>query len=234
MALNQSKQTVGGQRAMKATPVVLCFGDSNTHGTRPMKAMSDSGRFDRKTRWPGVVQSELGDQAVIIEEGHPGRTTVHFDAVDGLHKNGSASLLLILESHRPIDCVVIMLGTNDLKARFGVSALEISLSIAALVKQVQASECGPDGLAPKILIIAPPPILEQGIAAEIFVGGAAKSGQFGEKFAEMAEQIKCYFFDAGSVIFPDPLDGIHLSAESHLVLGRAVAKELRGILENGS
>jgi lysophospholipase L1-like esterase len=212
------------------SPVILCFGDSNTHGTKPMQDMAGSGRFDRETRWPCVVQREFGAAVTVIEEGHPGRTTVHDDAVEGVHKNGSAALPILLESHQPIDFVVIMLGTNDLKARFCVTAWEIALGITSLVRQVQISGFGPGGAAPKVLLVAPPPILEQGFAAEVFAGGAAKSAQFAARFAEVAVQTNCHFFDAGRVVTTDPLDGIHLNAGSHRTLGMAIAEQLRVLI----
>ena len=91
---------------------IVCFGDSNTHGTCPMRDLDDVGRFDAQTRWPGVMAAALGAGWQVIEEGHPGRTTVHDDPLEGRHKNGMPALLVALETHRPIDLVIIMLGTN--------------------------------------------------------------------------------------------------------------------------
>ena len=113
---------------------ILCFGDSNTWGFPP-----DCGaRYDRKTRWPGVLQDALGDACYVIEEGLPGRNTVWDDPVEG-GKNGLKQLVPIIHSHMPLDLVIIMLGTNDFKNRFSVSPLDISWSIGRLVKAVRDS-----------------------------------------------------------------------------------------------
>ena len=96
------------------TRSLLCFGDSNTHGTPPMENMSSQGRFGPDVRWPSVMQTKLAPGWTVIEEGHPGRTTVHDDPIGGMHKNGIRMLPALLETHRPINVIVIMLGTNDL------------------------------------------------------------------------------------------------------------------------
>ncbi len=99
---------------------ILCFGDSNTHGTRALQYPGDARRHPRDARWPNVLASQLGAGYEVIAEGHPGRTTVWADPIEGEHKSGVAMLPALLETHRPIDLVIIMLGTNDLKVRFSV------------------------------------------------------------------------------------------------------------------
>ena len=75
---------------------ILCYGDSNTHGTCPMAHIDDVRRFGRHERWPGRMASVLGRDYHVIEEGHPGRTTAHPDPLEGAHKNGQAVLPAIL------------------------------------------------------------------------------------------------------------------------------------------
>ena len=104
-----------------------------------MRDDNDVVRFDAETRWPGVLRAALGAGFEIVEEGHPGRTTVHDDPVEGAHKNGRTHLRAILESHWPLDLVIISLGTNDLKFRHGVSAFDIASSIGTLVDLVRAT-----------------------------------------------------------------------------------------------
>ena len=70
--------------------VVLCYGDFNTHGTAPMATLDDMVRLGPAERWPGVLAAVLGAGWRVIEEGLPGRTTVHPDPVSGVHKNGLA------------------------------------------------------------------------------------------------------------------------------------------------
>ncbi len=124
------------------TRTLLCYGDSNTHGTLPMPTLDALGRYDRDTRWPGQLQKLLPDWHVI-EEGHPGRTTVHDDPIEGPHRNGLTVLPSILESHREIDAVILMLGTNDLKGRFSLNATDIALALEKLVLVIKASLAGP-------------------------------------------------------------------------------------------
>jgi lysophospholipase L1-like esterase len=206
---------------------LLCYGDSNTHGTKPMATLDDIGRFGPGERWPGIMARELGDGWTVVEEGHPGRTTVHDDPVEGPHRNGLTILPAILESHRPIDVVMLMLGTNDLKPRFSVTAGDIALSLRKLAEVIGASAAGPAGGAPAILLVAPPPVAEAGCLAEIFEGGAAKSRLLGARIGDVALRLGLPFEDAGRMIAVCPLDGVHYDAETHAVLGRAMAAAVR-------
>ena len=202
---------------------VVCFGDSNTHGTCPMAHLDDVRRFDAATRWTGGLRAALPDGYALVEEGHPGRMTVHSDPIEGAHKNGIASLPVVLESHRPIALVIIKLGTNDLKARLTVTAQDIALSAGRLVDVVLGSDSGPRRGAPKVLLVAPPPIEEAGCLAEMFAGGAAKSRRVAAHMAREAEARGVGFLDAGREIAVSGVDGIHYEAEAHAELGRAIA-----------
>ena len=168
------------------TRTILCYGDSNTHGTMPMPDLGAMGRYGPGVRWPGQLAALLPGWQVI-EEGLPGRTTVHDDPIEGAHRNGLTVLPAILESHRPIDVVILMLGTNDLKQRFSVNALDIALSLAKLVLAIRASGCGPDGAAPGVILVAPPPILEVQDLGVMFAGGEAKSHELGPRLAALAQ-----------------------------------------------
>jgi len=209
--------------------VVLTYGDSNTHGTPPITTLEDLGRHGPDERWPGVLGAELGAGWRVVEEGLPGRTTVFPDPVAGVHKNGLAVLPAILESHRPVDVVVIMLGTNDLKQRFACPPVEIAEGAGVLVHAVLHSYMGPGGSQPKVLLIAPPPVLEAGCLAEIFAGGAAKSQRLAAEYARVAARHNTSFLDAGAVIRSSPLDGVHYDAAEHGKLGRAVARAVKAI-----
>ncbi|SDL14451.1 SGNH/GDSL hydrolase family protein [Aliiruegeria lutimaris] len=215
---------------------VLCFGDSNTHGTVPMSGPDDLARYARDIRWPGVMAGVLGHEWHVIEEGHPGRTTVHDDPVDGAHKNGIAMLPALLESHRPIDLVLIMLGTNDLKARFSVPPSDIGISLERLARVVQASNAGPSGAPPDLILVAPTPIEETGWLAGMFAGGAAKSRSLDTAIANSAARVGAKYVNAGAYASVDPLDGIHLTSDGHRALGIALAAtvtEWSAAQENG-
>ena len=209
---------------------ILCFGDSNTHGTEPKSGLDDKRRLAVEERWPGRLAAALGASWHVIEEGHPGRTTVHADPVEGPHKNGLAALPVALESHRPLDLVILMLGTNDLKAQYMVRPPDIARSVDRLVSHIAASECGPDRAAPAILVIAPPPILETGCLAEMYTGGAEKSRDLGALFSTVAARHGAGFLDAGKVIRSSPLDGIHFDADEHAKLAVAVTQKVRALL----
>ncbi len=216
---------------MSRQPVILCFGDSNTHGTPPMRTVTDLERFPAESRWPGVVRIILGTRARIVEEAQPGRTTIYDDPTGGGDRSGLTALRIALESHRPIDCIVLMLGTNDLHARFNVSAWVISRNIQQLVLKIKQMPCGPiPGKLPKILLVAPPPVLETSFAAEALEGATEKSRQLAKYYAQVADETEVEFFDAGTVISVDPLDGLHFSAESHVALGQAISERLGEIL----
>ncbi|MDQ2065994.1 SGNH/GDSL hydrolase family protein [Xinfangfangia sp. CPCC 101601] len=210
---------------MSKIRTVLLFGDSNTHGTKPMHALSDLGRYDRSERWAGLLQGLL-PQWHVIEEGHPGRTTLHDDPIEGPHRNGLKVLPALLDSHRPLDLVVIMLGTNDLKERFSVNAGDIALSVGRLVQEIRGSVAGPEGTAPQVLVIAPPPIIETGCLAEIFAGGAAKSHQLAKRMQAMAAREGVAFLDAGNLVEVSPIDGIHYGPEANPVLAEAIAEAI--------
>lgn len=206
---------------------ILVYGDSNSHGTLPMPDLDFAGRLGADERWPGVMAAALGQGWRVIEEGLPGRTTLHDDPLEGAHKNGLAILPAILESHRPIDLAIVKLGTNDLKARFAVTANDIARSAEKLGAFIRASGAGPGEKGPAVMLVAPPPIAETGCLAAMFEGGAAKSAAFAAEYASAALHLGAAFFDAGSVIAVDPLDGIHYSAEAHRALGLALAQKVQ-------
>jgi lysophospholipase L1-like esterase len=209
---------------------ILCYGDSNTHGTCAMLGPDDLQRFRSHVRWPGRLASMMGDKVRIVCEGLPGRTTVHDDPIEGAHKNGLSVLPAILESHRPIGIVVLMLGTNDLKSRFAVTSSDIARSIQKLLSVIAQSRCGPAGKAPKVLLIAPVPIREVGFLGGHFAGGAPISHSLAELYSDLAAAQGCAFLDAGAVADVDPVDGVHLTRAGHEALSEHVAAKLRTML----
>lgn len=207
---------------------VLCFGDSNTHGQVPGGTPLD--RYRYRERWPGVLQSRLGGGWHVIEEGLSGRTTVRDDPIEGSLKNGRTYLRPCLMSHAPLDLVIIMLGTNDLKARFQQPASEVAMGIGCLVHDIRELGPGPGGRSPEILIVAPPPMLDDIREWEnIFKGAQAKSRELALQFEIIADSLEVHFFDAGSVCACDPLDGFHIDARAHAALGTALAREVEAI-----
>ncbi len=203
---------------------LLCYGDSNTHGTPPMSHVNDIKRFGPETRWPGHLQRLLDPDWVIIEEGLPGRTTLHNDPIEGVHMNGLSYLPVSLNSHRPLDLVCILLGTNDLKARFRALPLEILISLRWLAHTVINSNTGPNQRPPEVLIILPPPIQEVGVFADVYRGGNKTSLTLKEMAPEFFQENNLKWMDASKYMDVSPIDGIHFDAEGHRLLGEAVAK----------
>jgi lysophospholipase L1-like esterase len=207
---------------------VLCFGDSNTHGQMPGGSPLDRYAYDQ--RWPGVLQRELGAAWRVIEEGLSGRTTVHDDPIEGALKNGRTYLRPCIMSHAPLDLIIIMLGTNDLKARFSQPASEVAMGIGCLVHDIRELAPGPGGLAPEIMVVSPPPMLDDIKEWEqIFKNAQPKSRELALQFEIIADSLEIHFFDAGTVARCDPSDGFHINDEAHEALGVALAREVEAI-----
>lgn len=210
------------------THTVLCYGDSNTHGQIPGGLALE--RYTLRDRWPGVLARELGSAWHVIEEGLSGRTTVHDDPIEGAGKNGRTYLRPCLMSHAPLDLIIIMLGTNDLKARFNQPASEVAMGIGCLVHDIKELAPGPGGRAPEILVVSPPPMLDDIKAWEgIFKNAPRKSHELALQFEIIADSLEVHFFNAGAVAGCDPLDGFHINQDAHKALGIALAREVEAI-----
>ncbi len=209
------------------TRTVVCFGDSNTHGADP----SGAGRMARDVRWPRVMARALGDGYEVIEEGLNGRTTCWETPIEP-GRNGLTYLVPCLLSHAPVDLVIIMLGTNDLKSIFGLGAPEIASSMARLVNEARRSLTGPDETPPAVLVVSPVPLGEATEHSTLWGLGEARttSLELARYYALVAEDHGVAFFDAGSVADVDPDDGVHLDAAACASLGAAMAKEVRSVL----
>jgi lysophospholipase L1-like esterase len=211
---------------------ILCYGDSNTWGADPS---DDTRRFAWPLRWPGVLQRELGENAHVVEDGLSGRTTVHDDPL-ALHRSGKGLIGAALECHAPLDLVVLMLGTNDISYAHltAAHAADGVAELAHLVKRSAAGPDGPDGPAPEVLLVCPPPVgpfgnnwrpeLWQGVRAD------EKSRALPREFARVASALGVPWLDAGKVITTSQLDGWHLEASQHELLGVAVATKARELL----
>lgn len=204
---------------------VLCFGDSNTYGQMP--GFGAVRRFGSGQRWPGVMRRALGAEWLVVEEGLSGRTTVHDDPLDGKHKNGRRYITACLQSHAPLDAILLMLGTNDMKARFSVQAQAVADGVAVLVREMQQCMSGPGESAPEIFVLAPAQILpDRRVGRKSFTGAVAKSKKLTPALRTLAQELQVHFFDIGTVVVNDPADGIHLGESGHRALGDAMAQKL--------
>ena len=199
--------------------VILCYGDSNTHGTTPLEKLGAFARHASGDRWPDVMSKALGPDHQVITEGLPGRTTVHDDIVEGGMRNGLTVLPAILQSHAPIDLMVLMLGTNDLKHRFSVTAFEISRSLERMVLATRA-----EGVVKDILLVSPVPVREAGVLKDVFAGAEDRQQDLTGFIAAAAARQGVGFFDAGSVVTVSPDDGVHWDVDAHHAMGAAMAQ----------
>lgn len=204
---------------------IVCYGDSNTWGFNA----ATTTRHPHDVRWTGVLSAELGAGYRVIEEGLNGRTTNLDDTIE-LNRNGLTYLAPCLESHAPIDAVTIMLGTNDLKSRFNRNPADAAQAANLLCEIARSMRVGPDGGTARVLMIAPPVVVEMGDLGGIFAGAIEKSKEFAERYAAWAARTKLDFLDAGAIVVSDPRDGIHLDAENHGKLGQAVAAKIRDMI----
>ncbi len=212
---------------------VLCFGDSNTWGFEP----GSGRRYPRAVRWPGALAERAGPAWHVVEAGLNGRTTVFHDPLGDLE--GLRHLGPILDSAAPVDVVVLLLGTNDLKTRFAASAYEIAEGAGRLVDHVLASDAGPGDVAPDVVLVAPPPLASVEAWArrdpDAYEGfetawrdAATTSQAFARQYARVARLRGVRFLDAGAHVRTSDVDGVHWSAEGHAALARAVHAVLAG------
>lgn len=214
-------------------PTLLTFGDSNTYGTVPIKVEGQRQRLGPLQRWPGVAQTNLGPDWALVEEGLPGRTTCHPDMDMGPHMDGRVGLFIALESHGPIDFMTLMLGTNDLKGQFDQSPAQIAADVGTLLDIALSEEMQDRHDTFDILLICPPPVLEQGVIADRFVGGAEKSRALSDIYQQIADERYVDFLDAGRIIESSAIDGIHFEQNMHQRLGLAVAEALKDMTSIG-
>jgi lysophospholipase L1-like esterase len=221
---------------------VLVFGDSNSWGFVPCAANETTTRYDTSTRWPAVMAARLGADIELVEEALSGRTTDLDDPqmdLPSIHLknaifNGAKLLPAIVASHLPLELVIIMLGTNDLKARFKRSARQIAVAAVGLARLIEECQGGVATVypAPKVLLVAPPPLGTGFHDPEEWAGGPEKSLELGLAFRDAAAAADLPFLDAGEIITTDGKDGIHLTPEAQLKLGEAVAKKVFFLLQD--
>ncbi|MDQ0318628.1 lysophospholipase L1-like esterase [Pararhizobium capsulatum DSM 1112] len=207
---------------------ILCFGDSNTWGCPPFINLALApNRIPKEQRWAHIMAREAGQNVEVVEDGLSGRTTVFDDPIEGDHKNGSRLIVASIETHAPLDLIVIMLGSNDFKMHFNSSAFTSARGVLTLVQQIK----GYYVLAernPEILIVAPPAITQR--AEPEFWGDAwRRCDGHAEYLRQVAERTGCFYFDCNLVARAGE-DGVHLDLAGHRALGQALGREARQIL----
>lgn len=215
---------------------ILCYGDSNTWGYIPQSDHTlPKARYPRDIRWPGVLQTLLGDTFHVIEEGLNSRTT-NLAYAPPPDRNGKTYLAPCLYSHAPLDLVVLALGGNDTKTYFNRSAEQIKNGLAELIDIIQTSPYGSDMLrAPQVLITTcaiPFPFIEEfeDENGEKFMRGAVKKSlELVGLYAQLASEKNCYFLDLSKKVIPSTIDGVHYDEGAHKKCAELICEKITEI-----
>lgn len=213
---------------------IVCLGDSNTHGycADPKDCADGGDRFNENERWPRILNTLLGDDYLVLEEGLGGRTTVF---ADPLHEGMSALEIAypLLMTHEPVDLLLIMLGTNDTKERFGANAPCIALGMERLVQKIRTVPCW-GGKPPKILVICPPHIHDNfekyAVSPPMGRGCPEKSRELPRWLELVAKNNDCHFLDAEGIAEFNSVDYMHLTRKGHRALAEALARIIPQLL----
>lgn len=211
---------------------ILCYGDSNTWGTIGKWTEDDlpSQRLDKDKRWTGILANALGDGFEVIEEGLGGRSTI-YERPGFEWKNGEKSLVSCLHSHRTLDLVILMLGTNDLQIEKTITEEDLPKGISRLVDVIQSyPNVGRNRKPPEILLIAPIEVVPSAPEGRVLVYdkfrreiGRALSLKFPEVYKKVAKEKNCWFLNAQEYASPCAADGVHISPDGHIRLGKAIS-----------
>lgn len=201
---------------------ILCFGDSNTHGYIP-----GGGRYDRQTRWTGLLGNLLGEGYYIIEEGQNGRTSSFDDPFDPC-KNAMNYIIPCLQTHEPLDLTILMLGSNDMKSYLNPSIEKITESLSRLCRIILDTSGAP------VLLVSPILLGDQmetsSFAASFPPASVSMSHELGTALRQVADQLDIPFLDAARITGPSPADSLHLSPEGHRKLAQAFATKIKEII----
>jgi lysophospholipase L1-like esterase len=208
---------------------VVCFGDSNTWGSDPE---TPGGRHPINKRYPGILQKLLGEDYLVREEGLSGRTTAFDDPIEP-YRNGLKAIDYCMLTHMPVDLLVVMLGTNDLKRHHHQNAFSSSKGLEQIVLRAQNKEYGVNGVPPKILIVSPihvAPNIEEVWTRDYIDSRGRETGlELAGYYKKTAHINGCYFMDAAQFASPSPRDAIHMGEESHRRLAEAITEKIKEI-----
>lgn len=216
---------------------ILCYGDSNVWGFDPAtftKGVTYFLRYSEEVRWTMRLQRILGEKYTIIEEGLGGRTTLLDDPYEEQDLNGLKYLKPCLGSHTPIDMVILLLGTNDLRTRFNRSAFDIAYALERLIHVIKKSEAGIEGKAPQILLLCPVSLTEdlyKSCLKDVFdVPEVIKiCKKLPMLLKDVAERNHCYFLDCNEYVTLSDVDYVHFTSEGHAHLAEAIGEKITEI-----
>ena len=210
---------------------ILCFGDSNTHGycPEPSESVDRGERYNEEERWTCLLQKALGEDYLVLENGVNGRTTAFSDPFRP-YISGLGVIEAVLMAHRPLDLLIVMLGTNDVKERYGMSAQCIGFGLEKLCFTASITDAW-SGRGPNILVIAPPH-LDDAIDHDATMGAgcAMKSRQLSAVYREICEKHGWHFLDAEGLVSFSKADFCHMSARDHRVFARKLSELVPGLI----
>lgn len=207
---------------------ILCFGDSNTYGANPFT----HGRWGLHERWTGRLQDLLGSEYRVIEEGCSARTSLFTDDLEGADV-GRLSLPVALQSHCPLDLVILMLGTNDMKHRFALLPEDIAVASMKLAQMVLQYDFGVYK-APQVLMMSPieiAPGIEHGINTGFSENAVEVSRCLAPFYKKYADQCGVHFLNAAEFAVPSEVDMLHMDLENHAALAEAVHQKVLSIFQ---
>jgi lysophospholipase L1-like esterase len=208
---------------------ILVYADSLSWGIIP----NTRNRFSFDQRWPGVMEIELqesGESVRVIEDCLNGRRTVWEDPFKP-GRNGIIGIEQRIEVNSPLSLVILFLGTNDFQSMHQHNAWHSAQGIGAIISAIRGAPIEPGMPIPKILVVAPPAIQKaKGPIAPKFEEAEHKAVNLASAIEQVANETGCAFFNAGSVTTTSKVDGVHLDADQHLALGKAMAKKVKQLL----
>jgi len=217
---------------------IMVYGDSNTWGYDPNRVDPVTGanrRYDENTRWTRIMKNALGSEYEVLEEGFNGRT-IAFDDQTSYGRNGLKHIEVAFKTCDPVDMIIIMLGTNDLKDMFALTEVNMGDAMNTMVRTLRNAMSESNSATAKIIIVNPVNVTPCADGSFVY-GFSERSVKLGEKIGErykaVAERRGCYYFDAGTVdgTEMDGTDGTHLTPGAHKALGTALAEYVREIME---
>lgn len=208
---------------------VLVYGDSLSWGIVPDTRQRLA--FDR--RWPGVMELELaamGASVRVIEDCLNGRRTVWHDPFKP-GRSGIEGIGQRIELNSPLSLVMVFLGTNDFQSMHHYTAWHSAQGLKSLVGAIRQAPIEPGMPVPDIMLVAPPEIQKaKGAIAPKFEGAERKAVGLAAAIEQVANEMQCHYFDAGTVTPTSRVDGVHLDEDQHLRLGKALAKAVFPLL----
>ena len=215
---------------------IVCYGDSNTWGYMPKRERPQEttlNRFPWGVRWTSLLQEQLGAAYRVVEEGLNGRTTMFDDPLD-ICRNGLESIDYSMLTNCPVDLVILMLGTNDVKEFFGMPPYVIARGCGRLIDRIQAGGYGPNGAAPEVLLVAPlklPDTLPGSWLGDEFGPGAiARNDQLPAYYEKIAAEKGVHFLNAAASVTADSADSIHMNEAGHAATAELMYEQVRRIL----